>query len=86
MGERLPCSLRTFPMVLSSWLPASYAFYLHWLRHLLERIGLVRTLALFQLVCQDYDDGLVLQILPSLHVRECEWARYFRECHPQVGY
>lgn len=21
-----------------------------------------------------------------LHVRECEWARYFRERHPQVGY
>ena len=21
-----------------------------------------------------------------LHVKECEWARYFRERHPQVGY
>ena len=63
MIKKLTCSMRTFPLILSSWLPASYASYLQWLRHLLERIGQDRALALWQQVCQDYDDELVLQIL-----------------------
>lgn len=65
MVERLPCSMRTFPLKLSSWLPASYASHLQWLRHLLERIGQVRALALWQQVCQDYDDELVQCILST---------------------
>jgi hypothetical protein len=36
--------------------------------------------------------GLQMDVLSAserelvLHVKECEWARYFRERHPQVGY
>jgi len=63
MIEKLPCSMRTFPLILSSWLPASYSSYLQWLKHLLERLGKEYVLSLWQQVYQDIDDELVLQIL-----------------------
>jgi hypothetical protein len=57
------CSKRVFPFRLASWLPICYASYLHWLSHLLERLGHDCTLSVWQNVYQDYDDELLLQIL-----------------------
>ena len=59
----IPCAKRVFPFRLASWLPTRYASYLHWLSHLLERLGHDCTLSLWQDVCQDYDDELLLRIL-----------------------
>ena len=61
--SNLPCSKRVFPFRLAAWLPARYTSYLHWLSHLLERLGHDCTLSIWQNVCQDYDDELLLQIL-----------------------
>jgi pimeloyl-ACP methyl ester carboxylesterase len=141
---------------LASWLPARYATYLRWLSHLIERLGVEPTLALWRemtayealhLACDGparlvealirsygtqgklmaYDvlraerieagsgrtgsvaefiadftaqpreanlftAGLTTEVMHVsehevlLHVHECEWARYYRERHPQVGY
>lgn len=59
----IPCSKRVFPFRLASWLPTQYTSYLHWLSHLLERLGHDCTLSVWQSVYQDYDDELLLQIL-----------------------
>ncbi len=59
----IPPSKRVFPLRLASWLPTRYASYLHWLSHLLERLGHDCTLSVWQEVYQDYDDELLLQIL-----------------------
>jgi hypothetical protein len=61
----VPCPKRVFPFKLASLLPSLYATYLHWLRHLLERLGHDCTLAIWQKGCQDYDDALVTQILTT---------------------
>jgi hypothetical protein len=60
-----PGSKRVFPFRLASWLPTHYASYLHWLSHLLERLGHDCTLSIWQNVYQDYDDELLLQILST---------------------
>ena len=60
-----PCSKRVFPLRLAGWLAACCASYLHWLRHLLERLGHDFTLAVWQDVYQDYDDELLLRILTT---------------------
>ena len=61
----IPCSKRVFPFRLAPWLPARYASYLHWLKHLLERLGHDCTLSIWQDVTQDYDATLLRQILGS---------------------
>ena len=59
----IPRPARVFPLRLTSWLPAIYASYLQWLRHLLERLGQDCTLSVWQSACEDHDDELLLQIL-----------------------
>ena len=63
--DYIPCSKRVFPVMLASVLRARYAAYLHWLSHLLERLGHDCTLAIWQDVCRGYDDELLLQILAT---------------------
>lgn len=58
-------SHRVFPFQLASWLPHRYTSYLHWLRHLLERLGPDSATAIWQEVSQDYDAALLLQILSA---------------------
>lgn len=60
-----PCSKRVFPLRLAAWLPACFSSYLHWLRHLLERLGHDCTLSVWQDVYQCYDEDLMLQILST---------------------
>jgi len=50
---------------LASWLPSCYTGYLHWLRHLLERLGRQGALSIWQDAYQSYDDGLTVQILST---------------------
>ncbi len=59
----LPCPQRVFPFRLAAWLPGCYASYLHWLRHLLERLGSECALATWREVPQGYDDTFLQQIL-----------------------
>lgn len=54
---------KVFPFRLASWLPMRYASYLHWLGHLLNRLGRERTLSIWQAVNEGYDDELLRQIL-----------------------
>ncbi len=60
-----PCSRREFRFDLAPWLIVQYRRYVHWLRHLLERLGHDCTLLIWQDVWQDYDDELLLQILDA---------------------
>lgn len=60
-----PLHLREFPFRLLSWLPGCYLIYLIWLRHLLERLGCDGTLSIWRDVYQEYDDGMLLQILSA---------------------
>jgi hypothetical protein len=60
-----PLSKRVFSFKLGPWLPGCYAATLHWLRHLLDRLGRDCALSLWQEVDQNYDDDFLLQILGS---------------------
>ena len=59
----IPCIDRVFPFMLAAWLPTRYASYLHWLRRMLERLGLDRTLAIWQEIYQRYDNELLFEYL-----------------------
>lgn len=63
--NEIPLTERVFRFKLAPWLPACYASNLGWLKHLLERLGSECTLAAWQSVCQEGDDGLLHQILSS---------------------
>ncbi|MBN2146489.1 MAG: L-2-amino-thiazoline-4-carboxylic acid hydrolase [Anaerolineales bacterium] len=54
---------RHFPLRLAAWLPACYTAYLHWLRHLLERLGRECALAAWQEAQQGCDESLLGVIL-----------------------
>ena len=59
------CSKRVFPLKLAPWLLIRYTSYLHWLRHLLERLGHDCALSVWQDVYRDYNDELLLHILTT---------------------
>ncbi len=60
-----PCRTRTFPLELSYDFEYFYAYYLHWLKHFLERLGRELTLDLWQQAFSDYDETLLLEILSA---------------------
>jgi hypothetical protein len=79
-----------FPLRLQTWLPARYAVYLRWLRHLLERLGGDGALAAWrEAAAQAADPGLTRilqtgwQAVPSSEIVDVDgavdgWvARYF---------
>ena len=80
--NNMPLCKRVFPFRLASWLPACYKSYLHWLRHLLERLGSDCTLSIWREVYRDYDDRFLLQILRTewnLDAREERADKYLEE-------
>jgi L-2-amino-thiazoline-4-carboxylic acid hydrolase len=61
----LSCRERTFVLELASDLEYHCWHYLNWLKHLLERLGRVSTLALWEDTFRDYDEELLVEILAT---------------------
>lgn len=61
----VPCRERTFGLRLADEFEYHYWHYLHWLKHLLERLGREPTLALWADAFQAYDQGLLQRILSA---------------------
>lgn len=59
----IPCRERLFPLSLAPWFKYNYFHYLHWLKHLLERLGRECTLAVWQNAFKNYNDEFLMQIL-----------------------
>jgi hypothetical protein len=60
-----PCRDRTFSLQLAPEYEYQFWYSLHWLKHLLERLGREPTLALYAGAFLDYDEELLVQILSS---------------------
>lgn len=61
----IPCRKRTFSLRLAPQYGYHFWYSLHWLRHLLERLGREPTLALYEDAFRGYDQELLVQILSS---------------------
>lgn len=61
----MPCPERTFSLRLAREYEYHFWYSLHWLKHLLERLGRGATLALYAGAFLDYDEELLVQILSS---------------------
>jgi hypothetical protein len=61
----VPCRERTFAVRLAGQFEHQYRYYLHWLKHLLERLGREPTLVLWADAFRDYDEGLLQHILSA---------------------
>lgn len=61
--DYIPCRERTFLFRLAPWFVNCYKSYLHWLKHLLERLGRECTFAVWQAAYADYDDELLMHTL-----------------------
>lgn len=61
----VPCRERTFELWLAHDFEYHYRYYLHWLKHLLERLGREHALTLWQDAFREYDEQLLLQILAT---------------------
>ena len=61
----IPCRERTFTLELVYDYEYHFGLYLRWLRHLLERLGRERTVALWEETFQDYDKELLTEILSA---------------------
>jgi hypothetical protein len=59
----IPCQKRHFPFRIN--FVSSYATYLRWLRHLIERLGWENTLSIWKNTFGDYDDQFTMSILAS---------------------
>jgi hypothetical protein len=59
----VPCRERTFLLELSYDFEYYYVYYVHWLKHFLERLGRELTLDLWNQAFEDYDETLLLEIL-----------------------
>jgi hypothetical protein len=60
-----PCRERTFPLRLAQEFEYHYYGYLHWLKHLLERLGRECTLAVWQGAFADFDAAPLSDILSA---------------------
>ncbi|HSR33369.1 MAG TPA: L-2-amino-thiazoline-4-carboxylic acid hydrolase [Anaerolineae bacterium] len=61
----IPCRERRFPLWLASEFEYHHWYSLHWLKHLLERLGREHTLALWEDAFRAYDEELLVQILST---------------------
>jgi hypothetical protein len=61
----IPCHERTFPLYLAFPYEYHYGYYLHWLKHFLERLGREATLAAWEATFHDYDETFLQQILST---------------------
>ena len=61
----IPCRERTFPLRLAPEFEYHWGYSLHWLKHLLQRLGREHTLALYEDAFRTYDEGLLVQILST---------------------
>jgi hypothetical protein len=60
-----PCRERTFPLRLDREFEYHYDGYLHWLKHLLERLGRECTLAVWREAFAEFDAGPLSEILSA---------------------
>jgi hypothetical protein len=63
--SHIPCRDRRFPLRLNTWFPELYGEYLHWYRHLIERLGRDKTDQMWKKAFQVYPDTLVGELLTS---------------------
>ena len=61
----IPCRERNFPLHLEPVFKQIYGEYLHWLRHMLERIGRKSALAVWKEAFRNYSDEWIVEILAS---------------------
>ena len=61
--DYIPCSHRRFPYRIN--FVTFYSTYLHWLRHLVERIGYQQARAIWDNAFAAYDDQYLINILSS---------------------
>jgi hypothetical protein len=59
----IPCQERRFPLRLASQFEYHFWYYLHWLKHLLERLGREHALALWKNTFLKYDEETLVEIL-----------------------
>jgi len=63
--NRLSCRERTFPLRLQFWFLQMYGEYLHWYRHLIERLGRDAADTVWKAAFSVYPENLVSQLLSS---------------------
>jgi len=63
MMKYVPCHMRVFPMQLGVHYVDHFAFHLHWLKYLIERLGAQLAVELWQQALREEEDELLTKIL-----------------------